>query len=124
MFRASDYEHPTLHPTYINKPMPQLQLQSAICPLEPAPVSARDKCVATVFDPVMAPVPLAHDVAYDPTHPQADWSGLRSLRQNERKHTQTHRSQRVNLVADERGLIGDNYIHDDGASRTKGLFVK
>lgn len=75
MFRQSDYQPPVLHPTYINKPRPQLQLLSQIARFdenhEEEKRLAASKAERAQLEQV---VPTTYDAIYEPAHPDADWA--------------------------------------------------
>jgi hypothetical protein len=75
MFRSSDYRPPVLHPTYINKPRPQLQLLSQIARFdenyEQEKALADKNAERARHEPV---VPTTYDAIYEPSHPDADWA--------------------------------------------------
>lgn len=108
MFRASDYEPPVLHESYARKPMPSLQLHSQISKFDGESTPNSSRVQATTYDTVPRPVPATYDTFYDPNHPKADWSGLVSVKDAERKHENSHRSQQMNLIQTEKGITGAN----------------
>ena len=107
MFRESDYKPYVPHSTYKTKPLPGLQLQSQIGKFDEKdaelPNSAR--CAATTSDPMPRAVPSSNDFFYDPSHPEADWSGMVSMRHNQRRHESGHISQKSNIAHAEGGIV-------------------
>lgn len=103
MFRESDEVKKAKHPTFLNKPRPTLQLISE--------ASRNDySTTAQSYSPrsdgsMPAPVPTTWDTAYDPKHKDADWTGLVSLKNNQKRHSQEHRSQQLGIEATENGII-------------------
>lgn len=99
-FRESDAVAPKLHPTYAKKPLSMLQLNNQLSHLEaPRPT------YATVHDVVPEPIRASHDEVYDPSHPDADWSGLVKRDKYTRKHGVGHKSQQVGIVQTDNGII-------------------
>jgi flagellar basal body rod protein FlgC len=79
-YREEEEGKRNMHATYTNKPIPTLQLASQVSKFDNGEIkSARS-------DITPLPVPTTWDTYYDPNHPDADWSGLVSLKNNQKKH--------------------------------------
>ena len=102
MFRESDEKKINRHVTYTNKPVPQLQIQSQVGKFDDSAISARS---AHDLNKNIPAVPTTWDNYYDPSHPDADWSGLVSLKNNQKKHSNDHRSQQLGIVREEFGIV-------------------
>lgn len=99
MFRESDYIEPRLHSTYRNKAIPALQSYAQSAHLETEKVKSH--LTANEHE-----VPITQDVIYDPHHPDADWSGFVSLKNNQKKHCSDHASKIVSLEFSDYGIVG------------------
>jgi hypothetical protein len=74
MFRNSDYVPPKLHPSYILKPKPEMQLRSEISQFDESAISAHRRQQDMEYSaPIEPPVPATYDTVYDPSHPASDW---------------------------------------------------
>lgn len=108
MFRESDPSNRQYHPSYTNKPISTLQLISQIskidenAKLDKIGYQQNDDNKINEYIP---PVPVKYDTYYDPNHPDADWSGLVSLKNNQRKHCNDHISQKIGIIRSEYGYI-------------------
>lgn len=105
MFRESDFQPTALHSTFSTKPIPTFQLQSQIARFNEKSVASLSSCSSTTLDPLPSAVPSSNDFFYDPSHPDADWSGMVSLKRNQRKHERSHASQRTNIIQTEAGIV-------------------
>lgn len=103
MFRESDEKKVNLHQTYINKHVPNLQIQSQLGKFDDSAISARS--TNNSLNTNIPAVPTTWDTFYNPSDPNADWSGLVSLRNNQKKHSNDHRSQQLGIVREEFGII-------------------
>jgi hypothetical protein len=98
-YREEEEAKRNMHSTYTNKPIPTLQLASQVSKFDNSEIrSARS-------DVTPLPVPTTWDTYYDPNHPDADWSGLVSLKNNQKKHSNSHRSQLSGIEQTELGII-------------------
>ena len=106
MFRESEgpwygRDKELMHPSYRNKPTVLNQAAAAAAlPLEGQPGV---QC-GTVQDKQKPIVPTTYDTVYDPSHPQADWTG--SVQVCERAHYRGLRSQSQGITTElEGGLV-------------------
>ena len=91
-----------LHPSYVNKQKAPLQVLSQAARFE----NVRKNQFATVEDlKNTTAVPTTFDTYYDPSHPDADWSGMVSSKYKHKKHSNDHISQRTGLIQSEHGII-------------------
>eukprot|EP01038_Epipyxis_sp_PR26KG_P015027 gene15027-20218_t len=126
MFRETDMKDRVLHESFTKKPLPTLQLLSQINRFDPGePLSARN---SNPVGAVIEAVPTTWDTMYDPTHPDADWGGLVSLKNNQKKHSTNHVSQRSGIEPTENGLaskeIKQEWAHRrPGEDRNKGSII-
>jgi len=91
-----------LHPSFINKPTAPLQLISQAARFE----NIRKNQYATLEElKNTTPVPTTFDTYYDPSHPDADWSGMVSSKHRHKKHTNDHISQKTGLIQNEFGIM-------------------
>ena len=63
------------------------------------------KVYSTVHDVTPALVASTHEEIYDPTHPDADWSGLVYRKCGTRKHERVHASLNVGIVQTDEGIV-------------------
>lgn len=84
-----------LHPSYVNKQKAPLQVLSQAARFE----NVRKNQFATVEDlKSTTAVPTTFDTYYDPSHPDADWSGMVSSKHRHKKHSNDHISQRTGII--------------------------
>eukprot|EP01031_Cornospumella_fuschlensis_P030422 gene30422-36757_t len=111
--RDIDYEnygetgHPK-HPTYYNKPTPAMQLISQTSQFNDRTRSSldyKDNKDAIVNPEYVPAVPTTWDSYYDPSHPDADWTGLVSKNHLQRKHVHEHSSLKENIMRTEHGIV-------------------
>ena len=108
MFRESDPSNRQYHPSYTNKPVSTLQVISQLSKIdENAKLDkiGHQKNDHNKLNEYVPPVPVKYDTYYDPNHPDADWSGLVSLKNNQRKHSNDHISQKIGIIRSEYGYI-------------------
>ena len=97
-----EFNDRSLHPSFINKPTAPLQLISQTARFE----NIRKNQFATVEElKNTTPVPTTFDTYYDPSHPDADWSGMVSSKHRHKKHTNDHISQKTGLIQNEFGIM-------------------
>jgi len=101
MFRESDYVPPRMHQSYKDRQVPEMQQRSQVSQFDDVP---ERRPSYRPNEPDLA-VPTTHDTQYDPTHPDADWSGLVSKDRMQKRHTNDHRSQGIGLVHQEDGIV-------------------
>ena len=94
-----------LHPSFRAKPLSTLQLISQGSKLDDSAVRQKINHCDVFHEPMPAPVPVTYDTAYDPSHPDADWSGMVSLKNKQKKHTNDHASQKIGITHSEHGII-------------------
>lgn len=103
MFRESDFVERKIHPSYTSKPIPTFQFQCQSTKFVETQISPRQQ-TSTPLE--VEPIPTTFDTFYDPSHPDADWSGLVSKKGGfQRKHCSDHISQRIGIIQDEKGII-------------------
>jgi hypothetical protein len=92
-----------LHPTFSYKPKPALQLISQNARLDPTGrASITHQKPGNPEDVPL--VPSASDLVYDPSDPEADWSGL--VQKNpHKKHIHNHIAMREGIERNEYGII-------------------
>lgn len=91
-----------LHSSFTTKPAAPLQVISQAARFE----NVRNNQFATVEElKNTTAVPTTFDTYYDPSHPDADWSGMVLSKLRHRKHSNDHISQRSGLVQTENGII-------------------
>jgi hypothetical protein len=100
-FRDSDFNPPKLHPSYSYKPTPTIQLQNQHSRLE----ENKKNTWATTSDVMPEPIRASQTEYYDPSHPDADWSGFVRYKDGQRHHVRGHRSQNTGIVQTEQGII-------------------
>lgn len=105
MFREVAEQERHLHPSYKNKAISGLQQIAMNSRLDDS--ANRQKITnADVFSqPQPEAVPATYDTVYDPSHPDADWSGMVSLRFQHKKHSQDHASQKMGITQCEHGIV-------------------
>mmetsp|Transcript_15523 Transcript_15523/g.14055 ORF Transcript_15523/g.14055 Transcript_15523/m.14055 type:complete len:259 (+) Transcript_15523:23-799(+) len=103
MFRESDIQQFKPHPTYTNKPVPILQKQFEVSKFNEFKNKIESLPYGDNINDKPEIIPTTTDTFYDPSHPDADWSGLVS-KFKERKHTQSHRSQIDHIKHSENGM--------------------
>lgn len=92
-----------LHPTYHNKPVPAMQMASQMSHLNE---EGRSSNAYRYVDPNTVPaVPTTWDTVYDPSHPDADWSGLVSRNVQHKKHNPNHIAMQETIEHSEFGII-------------------
>jgi hypothetical protein len=112
MFRNGEFEdsfNPTAakkHPSYFQKPLPVLQMQSKIAKLEVPSQKVDEKTYYEYTTSSVPSVPITYDTVYDPNNPNADWSGLVSKQfQSKRQVNEYHPSKQVSMVQEGGGII-------------------
>jgi hypothetical protein len=105
MFRESNEPERHLHPSYRNKAVSGFQQVAMSSKLDDS--AYREHITNTdVFSKAQpVPVPATYDTVYDPTHPDADWSGMVSLRFQHKKHSHDHSSQKMGITQCEHGIV-------------------
>lgn len=91
-----------MHQSYKDRRVPEMQQRSQASHFDDVPERRHSykQCEAEVE------VPTTHDTQYNPSHPDADWSGLVSKdRAMQKRHMSEHRSQGVGIVQQEDGII-------------------
>jgi hypothetical protein len=84
-----------LHSSFTNKQKAPLQVLSQAARFE----NNRKNQFATVEDlKNTTAVPTTFDTYYDPSHPDADWSGMVSSKHRQKKHTNDHISQKSGII--------------------------
>jgi hypothetical protein len=97
-----EFSDRSLHPSFTNKHKAPLQVLSQAARFE----NVRKNQFATIEDlKNTTAVPTTFDTYYDPSHPDADWSGMVSSKHRQKKHTNDHISQKAGLVQTEHGII-------------------
>ena len=91
MFRDSDYVEKAQKRTYI-QPAPQLQYAAAHSHFN----EGRDTQQRS--PQTMEIIPPTWDTRYNPEHPDADYAGLVSKSHTNKRHTNDHSSQHVNIT--------------------------
>ena len=101
IFREADPWHDPnrMHPSFRKKEYVVDQAVAANSRMDRQPGVQQ----ATIYDPKPAPIASKYDTAYDPDHPQADWTG--SYKVDERAHYSGHRSMQSGIIQEERGFI-------------------
>ena len=105
MFRESDERDRHLHNSYRTKPTSIIQAAAQHSRLDE---SARQQNITNqdvLHARVPEAVPSTYDVVYDPSHPDADWSGMVSLKNQHKKHSTNHSSQRMGIEQNEHGIV-------------------
>jgi len=100
--REDEESKRNMHTTYTNKAIPNLQLVSQASKFNEGEHAKSDTSRSEIIPSV---VPTTWDTVYDPNHPDADWSGLVSLKNNQKKHSTLHRSQILGIEHSEQGII-------------------
>lgn len=103
MFREQDEKIRHLHASYRNKAIPTLQQIAQTSKIDDGNKSARAS-----FPEIAAEVPVVpayYDTYFDPNHPDADWTGQVSLKNNQKKHSNDHVSQQIGITQCEHGLM-------------------
>jgi hypothetical protein len=105
------------HSTYTNKPMPTLQMISQNSQLneEGRSINAYQNPGAVETAPV---VPTTWDALYDPSHPDADWSGLVSRNHVQKRHNHNHISHQEGIERTEFGIVSKETRQDWSRKRT------
>jgi hypothetical protein len=104
MFREADERERQLHPSYRNKPVSTMQFLSQNARLDDS--ATHDKIQNVEYQSnIPAAVPTTFDTYFDPSHPDADWSGMVSIKNAQKKHTRDHASQRLGIVQCEEGIV-------------------
>ena len=105
MFRESNIQERHLHASFTNKPAPTFQQLSQISKLDDSATRAKISNCDVFSIPTPTAVPVTYDTVYDPSHPDADWSGMVSLKNQHKKHTQGHASQKLGIEQCEHGIV-------------------
>ena len=104
MFREEDERIRNLHPSYRNKPISAMQMLSQNARLDDSAMNQKiNNCDRNGLIPDA--VPVTYDTMYDPTNPQADWTGMVSLKYAHKKHITGHASQQLGIEQSENGII-------------------
>ncbi len=105
------------HSTYTNKPLPTMQLVSQHSHLndEGRAIYAYQHPGSVEASPV---VPTTWDTMYDPSHPDADWSGLVSRSHIQKRHNLNHVSQQEGIERTEFGIVSKESKQDWSRKRT------
>lgn len=117
--RMGETGHPK-HPTYYQKPTPAMQLVSQSSQFNDRTRASLDyqNHDEVIRNPGSIPaVPTTWDTAYDPAHPDSDWSGLVSRTRVQKKHSHDHSSQRENIVRTEHGIVSREERADFGRKK-------
>lgn len=94
-----------LHPTFVKKAKPELQTISQTAHFDSESRNSSTYKYPANADSIQA-IPVTWDTVYDPSHPDADWSGL--VKRDAlftKKHITNHRSQRENVEYTENGIV-------------------
>jgi len=111
-----------LHPTYHYKPTPAIQLASQMSHFNEE--GRTSNAFKGNVDPNTIPtVPTTWDTVYDPTHPDADWSGLVSKDAQHRKHNPNHISMQESIEHSEYGIISKEQSHEFARKRNAPEFA-
>lgn len=102
MFRESDYFEPRVHASFGIKKIPHLQQVAQQMKFEDSRSELRPQ--AEYEEPVV--IPTTHDTKYDPNDPRADWAGLVSRSNPERRHITNHPSQQTSIIVTKDGVVG------------------
>lgn len=130
MFREAEEPSRNMHPSFRPKPLSTMQLLSQSSKLDDS--ATHDKITnVDVFHAQQPPtVPCTYDTVYDPSHPDADWSGMVSLKNHHKKHTQNHASQRLGITQCEHGIVAkeerqewDHRKQPEGSYKNSTTFV-
>lgn len=119
MFRESDVSDPRYHSTYVNKPLPVLQRQQQTSKFDERSDELHQfsrRPGDGVYDPVPDLIPCAVDTVYDPSHVDADWTGL-VLKEHHKRHVRDHTALNVGLQHTEQGISSNIYREEYGRKR-------
>lgn len=106
MFRESDEVERKVHRTYTTKPVPVFQQASIASKLDDSGVASHD-FIRREYD--TPEVPTTWGFVYDPSHPDADWSGIvDTSKHHHKKHVNNHISHKDHLVPTEGGFVGSD----------------
>lgn len=105
MFRESDERERHLHNSYQTKPVSIIQAASQISHLDESGLQQNITRQDVFHQRVPEAVPATYDVVYDPSHPDADWSGMVSTKFHHKKHSSNHSSQRMGIEQNEHGIV-------------------
>ena len=119
MFRESNYTEPHHHLTYSKKPVSLFQLQQQESKFNDYGGSSSQFVVKpgdSLNAPIPREVPCATDTIYDPSDPNADWSGLVPKQYHKRQIT-NNINQHIGLEHTENGIISTVYKEEYGRKR-------
>ena len=105
MFRESDEKERHLHNSYQTKPISIIQAASRVSHLDESGLQQNITRQDVFRQRVPEAVPATYDVVYDPSHPDADWSGMVSTKFHHKKHSSNHSSQRMGIEQNEHGIV-------------------
>lgn len=94
------------HNTYVNKPTVIFQKQAETSKFDEFRNNNEYRPGENLHIPTPDVIPVAIDAVYNPSHPDADWSGL--VHTTNRKHSQNHSSQMIHLEQTDAGIIGNS----------------
>jgi hypothetical protein len=117
MFREADERGRNLHPSYKQKQMSAMQQISQNSRLDESALQNKINNCDVFSAPMPDAVPLKYDTVYDPSHPDADWAGMVSLKNQHKKHTQDHASQRLGITQCEHGIVAKEERQEWGHRR-------
>lgn len=131
MTSKDPYEHERrLHPSYRNKPLAAFQQVAMNSKLDDSANRQKIANVDVFHQPQPEAVPVTYDTVYDPSHPDADWAGMVSLRYQHKKHTHDHASQRMSIAQTEHGIVAKEERQEwghkkqpEGASKNRSQFI-
>jgi hypothetical protein len=103
MFRESDFSEQKLHSTYSTKPKSKFQELSQAAKFDESGLSSR--AYKDHNGEAVPIIPTTWDTLYDPTNPEADWSGLVNKDFNHKRHIKSHISQQIGLTQTEHGIV-------------------
>jgi len=104
------------HSTYLNKPTPAMQLASQLSHFNE---EGRSSNAYKATDPNSIPaVPTTWDTVYDPSHPDADWSGMVSKAAiQQKKHNPNHANMQETLERTAYGIVSKEDAHEFARKR-------
>jgi hypothetical protein len=117
MFREADETGRHLHASFKQKQVSAMQQISQNSRLDESALHNKINNCDVFSAPMPAAVPLKYDTVYDPSHPDADWAGMVSLKNQHKKHTQGHASQRLGITQCEHGIVAKEERQEWGHRR-------